>query len=190
MDNHCLFQTPGHPADSYADALNTEWGEAVKTWWFVTVSNCWETWHWQSAGSYLTSGSGVGVSVHTAGLPLPVNYITIWLLHLPLGLVRHCSVSSWLALCRGVLPIPQPKMLVVKLWSYCEKASPSVAMSRSLSVIIQHTAKRVQCNITASLALWLPASPWEQAVISRLTKAIKYKCECGQSSSALILCLT
>lgn len=63
MDNRCLFQTPAHPAE-YTNQCE------IKTWWFAAVSNCRETWHWQSAGTNLTSGSGGGGGGGGGGLKL------------------------------------------------------------------------------------------------------------------------
>lgn len=74
---------------------------------------------------------------------LPVNYI-IWLHHLPLGPMRHLSVSSWLALHSGVLTKPLSETMLLTLWSFCIQAETSASLllsfrpsvSPTLSVII------------------------------------------------------
>lgn len=174
--------------------LDTEWG-----WWFVTVSNCREVWNWESTGSYVTSESGVAVNVYM----LPINYITIWWHHLPLGWVRRPSIPvafDWLS----VVAIPKLKMLGGKMWSVellwqTKDLTMSCHPSASSSVFVSVSLEICQsaCYISGKLqreseltapALWLPAPPSKQTVISRLTQAIKDKC--GQSSSALIMCFT
>lgn len=161
----------------------------VKTWWFVTLSNCRGTWHWQSAELHLKSGGGRwswGLMFTLRAPPLlPINYITIWLHHLPLGFRRHPSISSWWALCSR---LPSTKS---ELWDYCgkENTSPSAAICLSLStpitvplsftasltllVIIQHNCKESSAS-TALPALWLPGPGGAGKILDLRQSKMKY----------------